>query len=113
MNSPLQTNLRAKRYGSDFRAASISALYNELVNSACDIDDVTVLDSPAVLTELSRNAYRFITALADADYLGYDSGYQLLHDIRGGLLGNIDSRDHRVVAEFYAYGRSVMAGGVR
>ena len=110
MNSPLQTNLRAKRYGHDFRSASVSALYDELVNSACDIDDVTVFSHPAVLTCVSREAHRFITALEDADYLGYDNGYQLLHDIRHGLLGNIDSRDHRVVAAFYSYGRVAVAG---
>ena len=108
MNSPLQTNLRAKRYGHDFRSASISALYDELANSCCDIEDITVFSHPAVLTTVSREAHRFITALEDADFLGYDSGYQLLHDIRHGLLGNIDSRDHQVVAAFYQYGRSAV-----
>ena len=108
MNSPFNAPIRAKRYGHDFRAASISALYNELVNSCCDIDDVTVFSHPAVLTSVSREAHRFITALEDADYLGSDSGDQLLNDIRHGLLGNIDSRDHRVVAAFYAYGRSTV-----
>ena len=104
---PVQT-IRAKRYGHQFRSASVSALYDELVNTACDIDNVTDLSHPAVLTCVSREAHRFITALEDADFLGYESGYQLLHDIRRGLLGNIDSRDHQVVAAFYAYGRSTV-----
>ena len=102
-------SLRAKRYGADFRAATVSALYTELLNNLCDLDDVTSFSHPATLTGLSREAYRLVLALEDADYLGYDNGYQLLNDIREGLLGNIDARDHLVVSAFYRFGRFCLA----
>lgn len=106
--------LRAKRYGEEFRKVAVTALYRQLVDSCCDLDDVNDLTHPHVLSVLSVEAYRFIRSLEDADFLGYDSGYQLLNDIRHGLLGNIDSRDHVCVSNFYRFGRSVLAnGGVR
>lgn len=106
--------LRHKYYGEEFRKVAVTALYRQLVDSCCDLEDVNDLTHPQVLSVLSLEAYRFIRSLEAADFLGYDSGYQLLNDIRHGLLGNIDARDHYCVAQFYRFGRSVLAnGGVR
>ena len=106
--------MRAKYYGTEFRKMAVSALYRQLVDSCCDLEDVNDLTNPQVLSVLSVEAYRFIRSLEAADFLGYDSGYQLLNDIRHGLLGNIDSRDHVCVSDFYRFGRSVLAnGGIR
>jgi hypothetical protein len=105
--------LRRKRLGYEFRKRTVGALYDELLNSPCDIDDVTAMSHPQTLASVSRECHRLLVALEDADWLGYDNGYGLLNDIRDGLLGNIDARDHLVVSAFYRFGRSVMAGGVR
>lgn len=105
--------LRRKHLGKEFRKTAVTALYLELLNSPCDLDDVTAMTHPQVLAGVSREAHRLLVALEDADYLGYDNGYGLLNDIRDGLLGNIDSRDHMVVSAFYRFGRWVMSGGVQ